>query len=170
MQRGTPPSLVMFRTSPKTTKVRSPGPGPITKKDWEPQALKRLKGRCVFLHTDGARSYKMGANRKRAIDGIVHDFVVHKKKKINGQWVRPKYLQLFRHRMPNGEAICTKGGTQIIDRVRRHVREIMGSRSPAVNQRSWDNRVRSAQWLFWNMGQDLWSKTGHMLAELSSEP
>ena len=58
VQRGCPSSLVLFRTSPKLTKVRSPGPGPITKKDWEPHAKKFLKGRCVFLHTNGARSYK----------------------------------------------------------------------------------------------------------------
>ena len=95
--------------------------------------------------------------------------MVHKKKKVNGKWSRPKYVQLFRHRMPDGSVICTKGGTQIIDRIWRHVRAVMGSRSPAINQRSWDDRVRSAQWLFWNTGQDLWSKTGEMFAELSSK-
>ena len=28
----------------------------------------------------------MGANRKRFLDGVVHDFVVHKKKKIEVDW------------------------------------------------------------------------------------
>ena len=154
VERGAPSSLVLFRTSPKTTKVRSPGSGPITRKDWEPQAKRWLKGRCVFLHTDGARSYRMGDNRKRALGGVIHDFIVHKKKFIGGKWVHPKYVQLFRHRLPNGKVICTKGGTQIIDRIWRHIREVVSSRSPAVNKLAWDNRVRSTQWLYWNTGLD----------------
>ena len=128
-------------------------------------AKKWLKGRCVFLHSDGARSYKLGMNRKRTLDGVIHDYVVHKKKKMSGKWVRPKYVQLFRHRMPDGSVVCTKGGTQIIDRVWRHIREHQKFRSPVVNRRLWLNRIRGSQWLYWNMGQDLWSKTGDMLKD-----
>eukprot|EP00959_Pyramimonas_sp_CCMP1952_P379483 7949190-Pyramimonas_sp.AAC.1 len=32
VRRGAPSSLVLFKTIPRTTKVRSPGPGPNTRK------------------------------------------------------------------------------------------------------------------------------------------
>lgn len=163
VQRGNPASLVLFKTSTKKTKIRSPGPGPITKRDWTPMAEKWLKGRCVFLHTDGARSYLLGMNRKRTLDGVIHDYVVHKKKKVNGKWMKPNFVQLFRHRMPSGAIICTKGGTQIIDRIWRSLRDHLHGRNPTMNRISWDNRIRSAQWKYWNAGTDLWAKTGEML-------
>jgi len=166
VQRGNSSSLVLFKTSHKQTKVRSPGPGPITKRDWMPVAKRWLKGRCVFLHTDGARSYKLGINRKRFLAGVVHDYVVHKKKKIGGNWVKPKYVQLFRHKLPDGTVVCTKGGTQIIDRVWRHIREQMTGRKLTTNRRLWENRIRGAQWLYWYQGQDLWAKTGEMLESI----
>ena len=83
VQRAKPSSLVLFKTKPRLTKPNAPGPGPIKKVDWTPFAKQWLKGRCVFIHTDGARSYKLGLNRKRKIEGIIHDLVVHKKK---NQW------------------------------------------------------------------------------------
>ena len=71
VQRGEPSSLVLFKTNPELTKLRSPGPGPIRKQDWLPKAKRWLKGRCVFLHTDGARSYMIGVNRKNQLDGVI---------------------------------------------------------------------------------------------------
>ena len=59
VERGQPSTLVLFRLPPKTTAVRSPGPGPITKRDWKPIAHKFLENRDVILHTDGAKTYKM---------------------------------------------------------------------------------------------------------------
>ena len=166
VQRGKPSTLVLFKTNTTCTKLRAPGPGPITKKDWSSVAQKWLKGRCVLLHTDGARSYKLGENRKRKLDGVIHDYVVHKRKKRNGQWCKPKYVQLFRHTMPDGTIVCTKGGSQIIDRCWRHIREHVGSRSVKCMRTRFANRIRSAQWTYWNKGADLWQKTGEMLKDL----
>jgi hypothetical protein len=166
VQRGCPSSLVLFQTTPKLTKFNSPGPGPISKKDWTPIAEKWLKNRCVFLHTDGARSYKLGLNRKRKLNGVVHDYVVHKKKKVAGKWVKPRYVQLFRHRMPSGAVVCTKGGTQIIDRIWRHIGEQQKFRNPIANRRLWHNRIRASQWMYWNMDTDVWMKTGEMFKDL----
>ncbi|CAK9043074.1 Uncharacterized protein SCF082_LOCUS24686 [Durusdinium trenchii] len=50
--------------------------GPIAKRDWKPVAKKFLEGRSVILHTDGAKAYKT------KIPGVIHDNVVHKKKRI----------------------------------------------------------------------------------------
>ena len=166
VQRGKPSSLVLFKTTAKQTKFRAPGPGPISKRDWTPMANKWLKGRWVFIHTDGARSYKLGMNRKRTLDGVIHDYVVHKKKKIGGKWTTPKYVQLFQHTMPDKSVVYTKGGTQIIDRFWRTLRKHLEGRSPSVNRVGFENRVRAAQWEYWNMGTDLWAKTGEMLRSI----
>ena len=164
VERGRPGSLVLFKTKPKLTKTRATGPGPIKKRDWKPMASKWLKGRRVFLHTDGARSYKIGVNRKDHMPGIMHDYVVHKpKKRIGGKPMRAKYVQFFSHQM-DGNVVYTKGGTQIIDRCWRHIREHVGTRSSSSSGiRLFEARVRSAQWMYWKRGQDLWMETGQML-------
>ena len=97
--------MLLFKTRPKTTSKRSPGPGPIRKKDWLPVAKKHLKSRCVILHTDGARSYKLS----QKLDGVYHDFVIHKKKKVKGRWLRPKYVKLCVHELPEGKTVFTTG-------------------------------------------------------------
>ena len=56
---------------------------------------------------DGARSYKLGITRKRRMDGIINNYVVHKKEKINGKWVRPKFVRLFCNRLPDGGELYT---------------------------------------------------------------
>ena len=93
MERGAPHTLVLTRLTPKKTSVRAPGPGPIKKRDWTPTAKKYLKGKDVVLHTDGARAYKL------KLPGVIHDNVVHQKKKmlLGGKlrWVLPKYTKTF---------------------------------------------------------------------------
>ena len=58
VERGRPSSLVLFRLNPILTKKRSPNPGPIRKRDWQPIAKKHT-GRKVILHSDGARAYNL---------------------------------------------------------------------------------------------------------------
>ena len=76
VERGRPDTLMLFRLKPRLTTPRSPGPGAIRRRDWEPIARKHLLNRSVVLHTDGARAYKL------KLPGVLHDNVVHKKKKI----------------------------------------------------------------------------------------
>ena len=59
VERGQPSTLVLFRFPSRRTAARSPGPGPITKRDWKPMAQKYLEGRNIILHTDGAKAYKL---------------------------------------------------------------------------------------------------------------
>ena len=54
IQRGCPSSLRLFRLNPKLTKQRSPGPGPIRKRDWSAIGNRHLANRKVILHSDGA--------------------------------------------------------------------------------------------------------------------
>ena len=161
VERGRPSSLVLFRTKPKLTSRRAPGPGPIKKSDWYPMAKKWLKGRKILLHTDGARSYKLGLNRKNTLDGVIHDYVTHKPKK-DGKFLRPKYVQLFAHSI-DGSTTHTKGGTQIIDRCWQHIRKFVGRRSAAgSSQKRMDARVRAAQWAYWHQDDDLFLKVGEV--------
>ena len=114
VERGQPQTLVLYRLSPKLTAKRAPGPGPIRLKDWKKVADKFLRRREVILHTDGARADKL------KIPGVIHDHVVHKKKrvKINGKftWVKPHYTKVYTHKLPCGKTVKVKSGTQIIDR------------------------------------------------------
>ncbi|CAE7394603.1 unnamed protein product [Symbiodinium pilosum] len=62
-------------------KQRSPGPGPIRKRDWSAIGNRHLANRKVILHSDGARAYKL------KLPQVMHCNVVHQKKKakINGK-------------------------------------------------------------------------------------
>lgn len=120
VERGRANTLVLFRLQPSETNPRSPGPGPIRRREWLPIASKHLKDRQVVLHTDGAKAYKL------KVPGVIHDNVVRKKKKIlvNGKqrWVRPHYTKSYTHTLPNGKKIRVKAGAQVIDRFWGHVR------------------------------------------------
>eukprot|EP00969_Alexandrium_andersonii_P022030 964421-Alexandrium_andersonii.AAC.1 len=91
VQRGNKKTLKLFRLSPKATKKRAPGPGPIRKSEWKAFAQKHLGNRNIILHTDGARAYKL------KVEGMLHDHVVHMKKQVvvdtKKQWVTPKYTK-----------------------------------------------------------------------------
>ena len=164
VERGRPQSLALFRLNPQMTKPRSPGPGPIRKTDWIPFITSRLENRQIILHTDGARSYKAKA------PGVIHDVVVHKKKMVTvgGRAVRlkPKFVRLYKHKLPCGKTVDVKGGTQIIDRFWSHLRSFLRSRSSRVGTFALRRRVRSAQWAYWNRDQDLWLKAGEMITSL----
>ena len=118
VERGAPETLVLFRLNPRPTKRRSPGPGPISKRDWTPVGEKWLAGRRVILHTDGARTYKM------KLKDVIHDWVVHKKKRVvvggKQKWVKPHYTKVRYHNIKEEGSrprkLWVKCGTQIIDR------------------------------------------------------
>lgn len=166
VERGFQKTLVLNRLNPGKTSSRSPGPGPIKKIDWTPFARKRLSGRKVILHTDGARTYKV------RVPGVLHDYVVHKKKRVTmgGQhvWLKPKFTKVTKHELPNGRALWTKAGTQIIDRFWSSLRSRLKDNSSRVASAALRRRVRSAQWLFWHRGEDLWLQLGQSLKALRS--
>ena len=93
MERGNRKTLVLTRLNPSHTKQRAPGPGAMRLPEWEPFALKNLSNKNEVLHTDGAVTCKC------KIEGMLHDHVVHKKKKLmkNGRQVkkngRPVWLK-----------------------------------------------------------------------------
>jgi hypothetical protein len=163
VERGNPRTLVLQRLNPKRTGKRAPGPGAIRKREWKGMALKWLKNRSVVLHTDGARAYTL------QVDGVIHDNVVHKKKKViikgKAVWVRPKYVKVVSHKLPSGRILHVKAGTQIIDRLWQHLRAVIKHRSGAGSSQLL-RRIRSAQWLYWHKGDDLWAETGKMLRRL----
>lgn len=162
---------MLTRLNPKKTERRAPGPGAMRTADWKPLAEKHLANRNVVLHTDGARAYSM------SIDGMVHDHVVHKKTKlkVNGKfvkkdgkfvWIKPAYVQVFKHKVAGGRTITCKGGTQIIDRFWRSLRSFLLCRKGKVGSQELRRRIRSAQWAYWHAGKDQWLETGRMLQRL----
>ena len=165
VERGAPHTLVLTRLNPRRTKENAPGPGPIRPVDWKPIATRFLKGRKVILHTDGARAYKL------RIPGVLHDHVVHMKKKIVkggvAMWQKPGFTKTFKRTSPCGKVIYCKGGTQVIDRFWRTLRAALVGRSSPVGSYPLERRVRSCQWVYWQTGEDLWVKTGEMLSFFS---
>ena len=81
-------------------------------------------------------------------------------------WVRPKYVKLSAHKLPSGETLWTKAGTQMIDSAWKTLRKHIGRRNRKGGTISIRDRVRSAQWVNWNRGEDLWLATGQMLQSL----
>ena len=163
VQRGAPETLVLTKLNPAMTVPRAPGPGAIRKVDWKPLALKHIANRNAILHTDSARSYKM------KLSGVVHDAVVHKKKRVkkNGKWVwlKPTFVRISKHKLPDGRRISCKAGTQIVDRAWKFIKARL-SRNQYVKASSLlpAAQIRSAQWEYWNRQRDLWLCTGHVVA------
>ena len=161
VERGQPQTLVLYRLSPKLTAKRAPGPGPIRLKDWKKVADKFLRRREVILHTDGARAYKL------KIPGVIHDHVVHKKKrvKINGKftWVKPHCTKVYTHKLPCGKTVKVKSGTQIIDRFWGILRQGLKFVSRKPGSCLLERKVRSIQWIYCHKGANIWKATGEML-------
>ena len=165
VERGRPETLVLTRLNPKKTSKIAPGPGPMRRTDWEPFACRRLQNKNVILHTDGARAYRL------RLPGVLHDNVVHMKKKmkVNGVWVwiKPAFTKVVEHILPDTKKkLRVKAGTQVIDRLWRHVRSFLEGRTALVGSKTLRQRIRSAQWAYWYRGQDLWLQTGVTLQSM----
>ena len=160
VQRGRPETLVLHRLNPKVTVNKAPGPGAIRKIEWQALGNTLLKGRNMVLHTDSAKSYKA------YIDGVIHDRVVHCKKrvKVNGRfkWINPKYVGIVEHKIPGTQKIWkSKSGTQVIDRVWRFLKDrIIINQNCKAGSKLLHAKLLSAQYEYWNKNADLWLHTG----------
>ena len=100
----------------------------------------------------------------------MHDSVRHckKKVKVKGKWVwkQPVYAKVVIHKLPGGQKLKVKAGSQIIDRSWRFIREHLRGFSQKPGSNRFAAAVRSAQWLYWNRKKDLWVETATMLKEL----
>ena len=149
VQRGAPHTLVLKRLTPQTSARRAPGPGAIRKIEWQPLATKHLRDRIVVLHTDAAKSYKL------KMSGVLHDHVRHCKKrvKVKGKWMwkLPTYVRVTTHKDPKtGRKFKTKGGTQIIDRAWRFLKDrIHLNQHCRVGTPLLRAKIRSAQYEYW---------------------
>lgn len=108
------------------------------------------------------------------MEGVKHDFVVHKKKRVvvNGvaTWMNPKFAKVRWHNIADEgkpkKKLWVKAGTQIIDRAWGLLRKHKGSLATGPGSPALTSRIRSFQWEYWNRGNDLWAKTGEMLNSL----
>jgi hypothetical protein len=164
VQRGKPETLLLHRLCAVLTTKRAPGPGAIRKVEWTPLAEKHLKNKKVVLHTDSAKSYKL------KVANMIHDNVVHCKKRINvggkWKWTRPRYTKVFKHKMPGGKILKTKGGTQVIDRVWRVIKDNLKGQNAKVGSQKLRSCIRSSQFEYWHKDEDMWVVTGQMLKDM----
>ena len=88
------------------------------------------------------------------IDGVVHDNVVHAKKrvKVNGKfvWKPPSYVN----------------GAQIMDRAWRFMKDriTLNQHCAAGSRLIMRMKIRNAQYLYWMRNSDLWVDTGKLCA------
>ena len=165
IQRGKPHTLVLGKLSPKLTRTRAPGPGAIRKTEWKTIANQILVNRKVVLHTDSAKSYKL------KMPGVIHDRVVHCKKriKVNGvyRWTSPKYVNLVTHNIPGTKKkLRVISGTQIVDRAWRFLKDRLKiNQNTKAGTRALKAKLRSAQYDYWMKNSDLWLATGDLCSE-----
>ena len=92
--------------------------------------------------------------------------IAHCKKriKVKGKWVwkPPTYVKLITHKDPkSGLPIKTKGGTQIIDRAWRYLKDrIKLNQNCTVGSPLMRIKIRSAQYEYWHRNADLWLACG----------
>jgi len=120
-----------------------------------------LQGRHIILHTDGARAYKTKVN------GVAREAIAHCKKRARTKgkrsWKDPVYTKLVVQTLPDGTKVRVKAGTQIIDNSWRSIKSCLKGLSLKPGSLRMVAAIRSAQWLYWSRGQDLWARTGDML-------
>ena len=151
--------MVLEELAPPTTRIRAPGPGPITKTEWLRLGAKYFKDKFVIVHTDSAKAYLT------AIKGTRHDFVVHSPKKLaDGSWKKPSFVNNVRHLLQKGKKIWVRSGTQHIDGFWRILRRGVKATTKAVNE-ALRNKVRDTQWRYTHNGEDLWLAVGIELAK-----
>ena len=161
VSRGMPQTLILSRLPAPLTAKRSPGPGAIRKVDWAPPAEKRLQEKQVIFHTDSSKSYVM------KMEGVQRDRAVHKKTKaeVRGRtvWVKPKYLETKTHKLPGGQTLKVKTGTQAIGRAWQFIKDRLKKCSAMPGSRTLAVKIRSAQWSYWHRDDDQWTAAGEML-------
>ena len=155
MKRGHPDTLVLHRLKPALAALRAPGPGAIRKTEWTPLARTWLQDKKVILHTDAAKSYRI---YRVKVAGVVHDNVVHCKKRIKvkgkWRWQRPTYVRMTSHRLPGTKKrMKVKAGTQTIDRAWRYLKDriILDQHCRAGSKRL-RAKLRSVQYQYWTSG------------------
>ena len=62
-----------------------------------------------------------------------------------------------------------KTGTQVIDRVWRYIKDLLGRTSAKPGSTELRIKIRAAQWCYWHLAEDLWKSTGEMLERAWAE-
>lgn len=91
---------------------------------------------------------------------------LQKRMKVRGKftWQAPVYVRIASHKCPKtGKKIRVKAGTQVIDRAWRFLKDRVHVQSNSkVGSATLKAQIRSAQYEYWHMGQDLWQLTGSL--------
>lgn len=135
--------------------------------DWTPLAQKHLADRKLILHADSA-------NYWTKVSGVLHDAVVHCKKKriIRGKvtWAAPQYVRVTTHKVAKGKILKVKSGTQHIDRAWRFLKKrVRRNQQVKAATKAIPARIRAAQYEYWFRGHDLWVCTGHLVTKHMTE-
>eukprot|EP00971_Amphidinium_carterae_P069419 1373460-Amphidinium_carterae.1 len=156
VKRGCPSSLVLIELEHRVTKKRSPGPGPLRSSEWKKIGQRYVEDQYLILHTDSAKAYN------EEFKQLLHTRVVHMKKKVNGQWLLPKYTEDIELTLPDGGTLSVKSGTQFIDGLWRLVKESIRPLGCRFDGKI-DDMIRVCQWRYWNQGKCPWKSVDDLM-------
>eukprot|EP00971_Amphidinium_carterae_P129098 2557279-Amphidinium_carterae.1 len=87
----------------RTTTSRAAGTGPLRTQEWLAAGRPLLEDKRIILHTDSAKAYASVFKTMR------HTRVVHMKKKMDGKWLQPKYVETVMVDTGDGVVSCKAG-------------------------------------------------------------
>ena len=146
------------------------------------QHLNSILHGCIFIlkakrrtgwGRDELHRLKPWIDAKAKVKGVLHDAVVHCKKKqlVKGKakWAAPQYVRVVSQKLPGGKVLKVKAGTQHIDRAWRFLKDRLRlNQHVKAGTKAIRNRIRSAQYEYWHRGSDLWLHTGILVKEAMS--
>ena len=101
--------------------------------------------------------------------GVANTFVVHKKKKVKGKYVLPKYVVDEEITLEDGSKVFVKKGTQYVDGWWQKLRKVLKG-SSKLDTRCVIEHVRVAQWRTWHRDKDLWLEAGKTIQRIAYIP
>ncbi|CAE7247381.1 unnamed protein product [Symbiodinium natans] len=101
---------------------------------------------------------------------MLHDAVVHKKTRVKRggkwMWLKPTYVKISTHKLPDGRKLKVKAGAQIIDRAWRFIKDrLKRNQQVKANSSLLASQIRSAQYEYWRRNDDLRECTGDLVKE-----
>eukprot|EP00971_Amphidinium_carterae_P268509 5326884-Amphidinium_carterae.2 len=156
VKRGCPSTLVLIELEHRVTKKRAPGPGPLRNSEWSKIGERYVADKYLILHTDSAKAYN------EVFKSLLHTRVVHMKKKVNGQWLQPRYTETVDMKLPDGGTLTVKSGTQFVDGLWRLVKESIRPMGCDYSGKL-DDLVRICQWRYWSQGKCPWQATSDLM-------
>ena len=112
---------------------------------------------------DGCRS---GLVVRKMLDGNLQVLkILNFREKIQWEWIKPNFVKVQSHKLPNGKTLKVKCGTKHVDRCWKSIKERLSKGTfTRAGMCSLQAQIRSALYEYWYRGEDMWVCTGDLSA------